>query len=67
MTKPSSLDNMPALLSPNDLSEVTGLSAGAIRHLMRGAESPAVKIGRSWYCPKASFRDYVMGRAYGVI
>lgn len=38
----------PALISPDQLAEVTGLSAFTIRKLCRDGKLHAIKIGSSW-------------------
>ena len=65
--KPTSFEELPALLTPADISCITGKSAQTVRRLMREGKLPCVKLGRTWYTPKADFVGYVRGLSYGLL
>lgn len=49
----------PALVSPDQLAEVTGISAFTIRKLCRDGKLHAIKIGSSWRINRdATFSEY---------
>lgn len=51
----------PDLLGIPHLVEITGQSAQTMRGLCTRGELPAVRIGRRWYVPKASFVEFLAG------
>ncbi len=57
------LPDYPDLLGIPHLVEITGQSAQTMRGLCARGELPAVRIGRRWYVPKASFVEF-LGAAY---
>lgn len=57
-------EEYPDLLTPNHLSEITGMTAHYIRKMCRNGDLPAVQVGKArWYVPKCRFIEYVMGGA----
>ncbi|MBQ9004071.1 MAG: helix-turn-helix domain-containing protein [Eggerthellaceae bacterium] len=55
-------EEYPDLLTPNHLSEITGMTAHYIRKMCRNGDLPAVQVGKArWYVPKCRFIEYVMG------
>lgn len=56
--------NYPDLLTPADISEITGMTVEYTRRLCRKGKLPAVQIGESrWYIPKPRFIAYVNGES----
>ena len=53
--------DLPDLLTPKDLARLTGQCEATMRALCAKGELPAVRIGKRWYVPKTSFREYVEG------
>lgn len=49
----------PDLLTPDHMSEITGMSADTVRSLIRRGELPACRIGHRYYVPKTKFVEFV--------
>lgn len=57
------LADFPDLLTVKHIAGLTGLSAQTIRRAMSSEQIPSVKIGRTFYCPKSKFIEYLEGGA----
>lgn len=54
------LDEYPHLLTPRDISSITGISVCYSRKLCREQVLPAVQVGNGrWFVPKPKFIEYL--------
>lgn len=53
-------ENLPDLLTVQDMKSLTGLSEQTIRSEIRGGSIPGCRIGRRLYVPKTNFIKYVL-------
>jgi len=51
--------NLEGLISSNEAAELSGLSQGHIRHLLRIGEMKGRKLGRDWFTTKQAVREYL--------
>lgn len=55
------LENYPDLLTVKHIAGLTGLAPQTIRRAMHDEQIPSVRIGRTLYCPKSKFIEYIEG------
>lgn len=58
-TKPDPLDDLSKLISITRASEISGLTPGYIRRLLRQERLVGKKVGRDWFTTEESMQEFL--------